>query len=118
MDYIEQQLLRQRRALAVLMSGSRPAAESKTAAEELPLAQERSVQGTAAVPVRLRQRSAAGEAVSAPRTDTAVYGPETAQRGVTGFLTAAARTDGADVQAVSRAIQRDARRYDGGFSLY
>ena len=118
MDYIEQQLLRQRRALAVLMSGSRPAAESKPAAEELPLAQERTTQDTAAAPVRLRQRSAGGEAVSALRANAAVYGPETAQRGVTGFAAAAAQTDGADVQAVSRVIQRDARRYDGGFSLY
>ena len=127
MDYVQEELLRQRRMLAELMTGgSRETAETAEAEEEMPLrraARENEVrrsQRTAAEEVyREQRRFTRGTAYEAGRSaagGSVVY--ETAE--VTGgertvISGQAARTD---VQAVSRAIQRDARRYDGGFSLY
>ena len=74
-------------------------------------------------PLRAAQfRSSSGKAVQAPRQDglpvfqslelTGGTGPWSAGR----YAGEAKAEDGA--RALSRAVQRDARRYDGGFTIY
>lgn len=130
MDYIQEQLLRQRKALAVLMNGGTgAAAEAETAAERTAV---RSAADTEEVPAqrrvvssqtrmaarsRVRQETNAGAAADAVRA-AAMDRPVTAERGEIMFVGGGGQTAATDAEAVSRAIQRDARRYDGGFSLY
>lgn len=131
MDYIQEQLLRQRKALAVLMNGgtgaaaeAEPAAERtavrSAAAEEEAPAQRRGVssQTRMAARSRVRQETNAGAAADAVRAAAAMDRPVTAGRGEIMFVGGGGQTAATDAEAVSRAIQRDARRYDGGFSLY
>ena len=130
MDYIKEQLLRQRNVLAALMNGgSRNAAETGETAERdmlrrdrpedivLP-ARETAAGGAVAEGVSVRRRETARGAVPAARMAAAVEWPVTAERGETMHIYGAGHGGGMDAQAVSRAIERDARRYDGGFSLY
>ena len=131
MDYIQEELLRQKRALEALMTGSvRQMEETAESAEAERL---REVQGAEEV---LRGRMAAawemagGErrGLRAGKTGTVETGRGRNGGAVQEIMAGGAvrevryvnrgRTAQADVQAISRTIQRDARRYDGGFSLY
>ena len=100
-----------------------PAAE-QTAVRSAAASEEASVQRTAsprthaAARSRVRQETNAGAAADTVRAATAMDRPVTAERGEIMFVGGGGQTVATDAEAVSRAIQRDARRYDGGFSLY
>ena len=129
MDSIQEEFLRQKRALERLMVGGGKAVNPEAAAEEavqgLPTGggeeAVRSAAKTAAAGENFRGRSrraavemhgGAGGNGGLPMVGSAV--------GIAAVehLSAAVQTEKTDARALSRAIQRDARRYDGGFSLY
>lgn len=138
MNYIQEELLRQRQALAALMSGKQPEPEAEQAAPEAAAQEQpdawweqaaetagpsrRSAAGAAAEQILPADRrwpvfSGVGGAVRA----AAEQGDGTVRRNVPVWLTADAprrETGGVELRAVSRGFQRDARRYDGGFSMY
>lgn len=61
-----------------------------------------------------------GTAAEIPGSPAARRGPEDAprERTVTEYVYPAGGGSAGEAESLSRAIQRDARRYDGGFSLY
>ena len=145
-DYIQEELLRQKEALAVLMSGGTQAredsgrADTGTTAEKDLIWQESAesayervweedvLERTKRSSVRESMRGAVnrvavsdlgGTVNAASGMNQSYYHPDALrvsaykvpyERFVTGKT--------ADVRDVSRSIQRDARRYDGGFSMY
>lgn len=143
MDYIQDMLLRQRQALAVLLlggetaDGQEPGAQppQETAAAE----RERTARG---LDMHRGQDAAETGAASGRQAEPAGTGAVRRGRGETaaqGRVQFGLRKDGqeagpvhvwtgpagaenaetaAEARAVSRAVQRDARRYDGGFSIY
>ena len=143
MDYIQEELLRQRKILSVLMTGGQweQAEEPGRGEEEQPLGQQaadsqeerrRSTRESAEALLRRHSRSESfGNLPGEIRMSGVRSDGETVQRGP-GMLvtegpaveprialydrTVAEGTAGA--RELSRSIQRDARRYDGGFSIY
>ena len=142
MDYIREELLRQKTILSVLMGGGQPKEQEEPgttgdgllsggqtgagAREQIPTARETE-------PLRpLHGRSGSAVIPSAERIGAAVFGGREAVRRRQVF--SAEEEPAAPVYAVryertapeadagakefSRSIQRDARRYDGGFSIY
>lgn len=145
MDYIQEELLRQKRALTVLMSGKTREQEDAeheesgvTSGSELvwqalaggkrkQIVPGNNLERTERLPVQELKRSAEyGTAVmESGGMVISGYGgtraSETDVMRVPGYIVPYERSaDGsaANVRAVSRSIQRDARRYDGGFSIY
>lgn len=148
MDYIREELLRQKRVLAALMSGGTPeAADAEDGLENVVSASQRadvdkqveraiSVSDEAEAISRLASVQRASD--HAERSKTRHHLSDALQEsemfGISegwSFGGAGERSPGytvtygnsksgeaADVRAVSRTIQRDARRYDGGFSIY
>lgn len=132
MDYIREELLRQNRILAALMSVTETPEDTQDPQEES--RQTISSPGTDETnPTAIWRRraveelSAAGVQISGVRND---QNPKK-QPGGDFYAEEAARTplyvvpqertgsrETADIRDVSRCIQRDARRYDGGFSIY
>ena len=126
MDYVREELLRQRWALeALLLTG---AADEAPEAEETDPVQERAAEMLAAkagedrfpersAPLRSVRRSLRGaeptpwSAGAFPETETISAVPEW------GGSLGPARMQ-VQVREVSRAVERDARRYDGGFTMY
>ena len=142
MNYIREELLRQRTILSVLMGGGQPnepkepepnrdgtlsGGQADAGAGE----QTRTVQETETIRT-LRGQSGRSEIPAAERMGTAVpAGRETAWRRQVfsaeeemAVPVRAARYERTVMEAdtgakeLSRSIQRDARRYDGGFSIY
>lgn len=138
MDYIREVLLRQQSILRALLLGSPSQVqqeESARRAEELPetLAEQNQLPGEELEMAlgqkrqvyRLLQPSAqAGHTQDfysgeyAPEPGTPANHTEVLQRSVTEVLWPEDKGGTSDPQALSRAFERDARRYDGGFSLY
>ena len=129
MDYIHEEFLRQRRALERLMVGGAEKTETETAAEETTRVYGAYDGGETAAFVKNGAPAAAaagGAAVGRAAADshTVRRGGMSAAAGSMDGMTvlervsAAVQAEKTDARAVSRAIQRDARRYDGGFSLY
>lgn len=143
MDYIQEELLRQRKILSVLMSGGQSKAVEETApqrddalfdreTEMDPRVRIHSEWDLEEVPVRLQSRTDEfGRSGANTRRAEPRGGKAWRQRA--GVLLLSEETDApvrmvpyertvpessADVREVSRSIQRDARRYDGGFSIY
>ena len=130
MDYIREEFLRQRRALERLMTGGAKTVEAEGAEEtapaygmyvkgERPDAVENRAVSAAEAGRAVVRRVAAGKSGALRRIGV----PAAAAAGAAGLaavesVSAVMRTEKTDARAVSRAIQRDARRYDGGFSLY
>lgn len=143
MNYAEQELLRQQKALAVLLLGrtaenvgqaetiEREAGWSAAFPEETPetavfKTEERG--GAAVLPtggagnrrsysqIRGETALAALGAASRQRSGVTAEG-EQVGRTVTEFFRADVR-ETPDAETLSRTFQRDARRYDGGFTLY
>ena len=122
MDYIQEELLRQQRALEGLMTGGvrqteRAAERAETerlpavrGAEELLHGRETAVQHVAG---GKRHGLRAGASGAGGNGSVQSGGAVREVR----FM-GRSQTVQTDVQAISRTIQRDARRYDGGFSLY
>lgn len=128
MDYVKEELLRQKRALEGLMGGR---GSEREAAE-----QEESVQPDggwelSVEPVRrVRKHSFernwrhGGKSADVDSEALAAGIAEGKDLAEAPAARAAARGFGferqsaAEVRALSRAVQRDARRYDGGFSMY
>lgn len=149
MNYIQEELLRQRRALAALMSGQEPETEETPAPEtpERALDQDRRLarrgepgtarDGGTEMGAGTRERRAADMGRESVQ-DTlpgggGLWETETARRvsehriepgadwlaGPWAAANAASAGErGVDLRTVSRGFQRDARRYDGGFSMY
>ena len=143
MNYAEQELLRQQKALAVLLLGrtaenagqaetiEREAGWSAAFPEETP---ETAVfktdenGGAAVLPtggagnqrsygqIRGETAPAVLGAVSRQRSGVTAQGGQ-AERTVTEFFRADVK-EAPDAETLSRTFQRDARRYDGGFTLY
>ena len=133
MDYILEELLRQRRTLAVLLTGGSPpetaeeterTAGAGNGAEGTAVFQERSAllrretlryptEAEEEVPAALRPTSGSGAA----REDWtwSALGESGPSRFASVLAERSGGTAQADAKAISRAIQRDARRYDGGF---
>lgn len=149
MNYIQEELLRQRRALAALMSGQEPETEERSASEMPEQAAEQSGRlarrgehgtvrdggtepgaGTPEGRSTDTLRELAGDALpggGGPReTETARTAPErwteTGTERLAGPWAAVGASSAGeravDLRTVSRGFQRDARRYDGGFSMY
>lgn len=155
MDYIQEELLRQKKVLAVLMSGGTTGTERKEErsertdvassreksekqsfysisaegdAEELrmELAEELAGRIERSIPRDPNPVFAGGRSVPDLRRDAAsgralsrIYSIDTGRN--PGYVVSLERTitgGTTDVRTVSRSIQRDARRYDGGFSIY
>lgn len=126
MDYVREELLRQKRALEALMLGA--AEEERAGEESLPPVEDRPEDGATE---RLRSPSAvkgSGRAVRLSKTEAA---ERSLRRGAEWFAQEAAverlpAAEGgasavvmrSDARRLSRTIQRDARRYDGGFTIY
>ena len=127
MDYVREELLRQRRVLEALLSGTVPEQEKEENTD---------VERSASAPQTEWERTAAG---TVPEKNTERRGShrmsraEVEREGRMGGMAEGAEwfrvqnlpngavsagTEQADVRVVSRAVQRDARRYDGGFSIY
>lgn len=130
-DYIQEELLRQKRALEALMIGG--VRQTEETAESTERNRLHSVQEPEGM-LRGRMtavRSAAGGKRRGLRIGTSeaaesgrVWRGSAAQEAVAGGADRDVRWMSrsqiaqVDVQEISRTIQRDARRYDGGFSLY
>ena len=141
MNYIREELLRQQRALAALMSGEEPDLAEERGEGLADLAREereglRKHGDTAGYGGRPLSRSVsqaaegvpffkpAGVENGEPAIPWAVAGTG-AEPGTAGVTAGRWPVSGApaagtamDLRSVSRGIQRDARRYDGGFSMY
>lgn len=130
MDYIQEELLRQKRALEILMTGGVSQME-KTAesaeperfhemrgTEEMLHGREAAVRRMTGGERRSLRAGTSGVAESDRARSSSAQ--ETLADGVVREVRFVSRsqTAQADAQAISRTIQRDARRYDGGFSLY
>lgn len=149
MNYIQEELLRQRRALAALMSGQEPETEEKPASEAPERAAEQDRR-----PARSGEHGTVRDGGTEMGDGTRKRRPADARReSVQDLLTgggglreaetarsasehwmetgterlagpwaaanaASAGERGVDLRTVSRGFQRDARRYDGGFSMY
>lgn len=145
MDYVQEELLRQEKALTVLMGGGTREQEDADRTEPAELVKCDLVEQVLAKPARehgwvedilkhtkhasLRERMRDDVA----RVAVSEYG-NTVRSGVgmkwndradvariPGYLVPRERSEPeerTDVRTVSRSIQRDARRYDGGFSIY
>ena len=144
MDYIQEELLRQRRILSVLMTGSQ-----RKEAEATENREDESLSAVQHVAERTEQSRTAWEAEPEPaqflqgwtehgeprfsgiRTAGFRRGREEGWRGKEALITEELATPvrmvpyeravpetSADAREISRSIQRDARRYDGGFSIY
>ena len=141
MNYIREELLRQQRALAALMSGEEPdlAEERGEGLADLAWEEREGLRGhgdTAGSGGRPLSRSVSRAAEGVPFFEpAAVENGEPAipwavagtgaEPGTTGVTVGQWPVSGApaagtamDLRSVSRGIQRDARRYDGGFSMY
>lgn len=141
MDYIREELLRQRSAWAALLrSGQRDEAEPLTergeteikarelamengrsyglrAAEmEMAAAAQRGTRQTRRTNTAKRRREAAAAETVAAGWSSAVDGNES-DRAVMPLLRPERRQE-QGAKELSRVIQRDSRRYDGGFALY
>lgn len=141
MNYIREELLRQQRALAALMSGEEPDLAEERGEGLADLAREEREElrghgdtlGYGGRPLN-RSVSRAAEGVpffkpagvenGEPAIPWAVVGTG-AEPGTAGVTAGRWPVSGApaaetamDLRSVSRGIQRDARRYDGGFSMY
>lgn len=144
MDYIQEMLLRQKRALAVLMLGETAVAGAKedgeTAVAGAKENEETALEAAAVKERQMEQETAQRSLAGAEQTARMGSGGARQERGTPvetkgrtmGKLlpygsadawdkglageTSAGQT--ANVKAMSRVIQRDARRYDGGFSIY
>ena len=144
MDYIREELLRQKRLLAALMTGGH---EKETEVEEGESGKDEGVpamlaaaervkrmrgEGETETAVRLRERGERDGASAAKTRISGIYsdGEESRRRWEAvpaqestlsvhvapyGWTTS---EPSADARDLSRSIQRDARRYDGGFSIY
>ena len=119
MDYVQEELLRQRNALAALMLGSErnhrePDGLTEQESERRKKNDGASLNNQGKLATK---NSSVGHSMSPMRfAGVSVGGEEnTGVLLVTGETTSAA---GWKAQELSRAFQRDARRYDGGFSLY
>lgn len=129
MDYVREELLRQRTALERLMTGgaeqpSVPEAQEdpahrlpvrKEAAEDAPAVHREQKGQETARRFRSMERERAsfshsGRQFAEETEDSFPWGERS--------LRPAFEPVGADVRQVSRAIERDARRYDGGFTIY
>ena len=158
MDYVREELLRQQKLLAALMSGRPKAKEGAESGPERTSGREEIWSGTSsgtgaaveetggtglettALRVRISrpdqekrdsatvEASSERETQSEPSADRAVESdgwaksvqlgmPDADDWGWAPVLRRSA-AGGTDAQTVSRAIQRDARRYDGGFTIY
>ena len=119
MDYIQEELLRQKKLLTALMVGevrfsSEETPEETTARRDEMLTSQNAPERD----LRVMRRSAHEGAAGSRRTIDRETEIETDGSGRVLRLAERDRSARADAQAVSRMIQRDARRYDGGFSLY
>ena len=142
MDYIQEELLRQRRILSVLMTGSQ-----RKEAEATENREDESLSAVQPVAERTEQSRTAWEAESALLVQGWTEHPEPLSAGIRKAGFRGVREEGwrgkealiteelatpvrmvpyeravpetsADAREISRSIQRDARRYDGGFSIY
>lgn len=159
MNYVQEELLRQERALTALLSGQRAARQEEAPPEQAEADPGSTAAREADAPLRAAARAGTqragdqaasradpAEADGTPEGGTAGGSPgrETAARrsgdragrgtpaaawssgipqpGVPGWRETASSglpgAGGVPAEALSRAIQRDARRYDGGFTLY
>ena len=141
MNYIREELLRQQRALAALMSGEEPdlAEERGEGLADLAREEREELRGhgdTAGYGGRPLSRSVSRAAEGVPFFEPAAFEngepavpwavagtrarPETAGMAAGRWSVSEALAAGTamDLRSVSRGIQRDARRYDGGFSMY
>ena len=139
MNYIREELLRQQRALAALMSGEEPdlAEERGEGLADLAREEREELRGhgdTAGYGGRPLSRSVSRAAEGVPFFEPAAFengepaipwavagtGAEPGTAGVTAGRRPVSEAAGTamDLRSVSRGIQRDARRYDGGFSMY
>ena len=143
MNYAEQELLRQQKALAVLLLGrtaenagqaetiEREAGWSAAFPEETPetaVFKTEESGGAAVLPtggagnrrsysqIRRETVPVVPGAASRQRSGVTAQGGQ-AERTVTEFFRADVR-ETPDAETLSRTFQRDARRYDGGFTLY
>ena len=140
MDYIREELLRQKKLLTVLMTGkNREQTEEYDPARETEFSWQTSQENQTAVeiaaaddPVRLNRQFGSEQIASAKkgidwREHTHRSGRSLRQEYRVEEMVGsvyimpprqAAVAGNADVRDMSRKIQRDARRYDGGFSIY
>lgn len=119
MDYIQEELLRQRKALAALMVGHR----SKDTEPDDPTEKEHEGgKRKNSVWQKNRKMTVAGEGgvdwLPDPMRYAGVAASAEENSGVLVVNGSVSSVSLRDAQELSRAIQRDARRYDGGFSLY
>lgn len=138
MNYIQEELLRQRNALAALMSGTTAeeaeerersgpdraewkgggtAATDKDAEGAMGRAGETGVEAVA-VSGKAAGRQAGDLRSGAPQRSGGWTALQRTEPWRTGSGVAMPERMAMDLRAVSRGIQRDARRYDGGFSTY
>jgi len=126
MDYVKEELLRQKRALEALMLG---AAEEEREGEEAPPPTEESSADTAAELLhprlaaegsrRTARPAATGAAGRSLRRDAERFAQgAAAERRYSAESALSAVAVQSDARRLSRTIQRDARRYDGGFTIY
>ena len=142
MDYIQEELLRQRRILSVLMTGSQ-----RKEAEATENREDESLSAVQPVAERTGRLYTAWEAESALLVQAWTEHSEPLSAGIRKAGFRGVREEGwrgkealiteelatpvrmvpyeravpetsADAREISRSIQRDARRYDGGFSIY
>ena len=126
MDYVREELLRQQKALEMLLSGAASEPEREEAAAEATSGawrteREKPVAGRvpeANAESRRIHRMIRTESVSEGWMGSMVEEAEWLRKQNPSNGAVAAGTEETNVRAVSRAVQRDARRYDGGFSIY
>lgn len=122
MDYIREELLRQRKLWSALLLGRGTAAEEEETREnEVEYAEEVPDAGSG-VRAESEEVFKAGGGAGAPRpTERTRRWMQTENGGGVRMVTEVLRVEqreATDAKALSRAVQRDARRYDGGFTLY
>ena len=142
MDYIREELLRQKRLLAALMTGGH---EKEPEVEEGESGKEETIPAMAAADERVKRMRGEGETAVRLRERGERDGVSAAKTRISGIYSAGdeswrrwdavpaqdstlsahvapygwtAPGPSADARDLSRSIQRDARRYDGGFSIY
>lgn len=143
MDYIQEELLRQRKILSELMSGGQREAAEETAprgdktlfdyqtekaseewihseweSEEVPVRLQSRTDGFSQSGTNIRLAESRGDRVWRQHAGRLLVSEETAAPVRMVPYERTVPESSADVRKVSRSIQRDARRYDGGFSIY
>lgn len=129
MDYVREELLRQKRALEALLGGGAEEEheeQREAQAEPLPESRETAVDRLRSVPAGETADRVPPVRRGAVRSDRSArtQSVRPAEESVWGSAGFGAFAGGAgervrtDARLLSRTIQRDARRYDGGFTVY